>query len=175
MTHRFFPSAKRRLRIRNDKGHFLRMETGKKEFSAVVVKAFKSFSSYVRCLTARPGRAVRSWRWRGTSMVRGLISERSYPWAVEPAGLNGSIQHQLSGEGSGGEVEALLRLGAHLHDPTFRQVLCCGREVRTCRPQVRCRSCRILGIALPSSRINLAGEILFAFVALEFHYGLPFK
>ena len=108
-------------------------------------------------------------------MVRGLISERSYPWAVEPAGLNGSIQHQLSGEGSGGEVEALLRLGAHLHDPTFRQVLCCGREVRTCRPQVRCRSCRILGIALPSSRINLAGEILFAFVALEFHYGLPFK
>ena len=24
-------------------------------------------------------------------MVRGLISERSYPWAVEPAGLNGSV------------------------------------------------------------------------------------
>ena len=28
-------------------------------------------------------------------MVRGLISERSYPWAVEPAGLNGSIRHRL--------------------------------------------------------------------------------
>ena len=25
-------------------------------------------------------------------MVRGLISERGYPWAVEPARLNGSIQ-----------------------------------------------------------------------------------
>ena len=45
-------------------------------------------------------------------MVRGLISERSYPWAVEPAGLNGSIQHQLSGEGSGGELERCLRWGS---------------------------------------------------------------
>ena len=35
----------------------------------------------------------------------GLTSERSYPWAVEPAGLNGSIR--LSGEGSGGELERL--------------------------------------------------------------------
>ena len=107
-------------------------------------------------------------------MVRGLISERSYPWAVEPAGLNGSIQHQLSGEGSGGEVEALLRLGAHLHDPTFRQVLCCGREVRTCRPQVRCRSCRISGIAL-----IVADEILrVKFFSHSLHwsfYVLPFK
>jgi len=42
-------------------------------------------------------------------MVRGLISERSYPWAVEPAGLNGSIRHRLSGEGSGGELERCLR------------------------------------------------------------------
>ena len=41
-------------------------------------------------------------------MVRGLISERSYPWAVEPAGLNGSIRHRLSGEGSGGEWNAVL-------------------------------------------------------------------
>ncbi len=40
-------------------------------------------------------------------MVRGLISERSYPWAVEPAGLNGSIRHRLSGEGSGGELECM--------------------------------------------------------------------
>ena len=44
-------------------------------------------------------------------MVRGLISERSCPWAVEPAGLNGSIRHQLSGQGSGGELERCL--GAH--------------------------------------------------------------
>ena len=42
-------------------------------------------------------------------MVRGLISERSYAWAVEPAAVNGSIQHQLSGEGSGGELERCLR------------------------------------------------------------------
>jgi hypothetical protein len=71
------------------------METGKKEFSAVVVKAFRVFPRYFRCLTASPGRAVRSWSWRGTSMVRGLISERSYPWAVEPAGLNGSIRERV--------------------------------------------------------------------------------
>ena len=38
-------------------------------------------------------------------MVRGLISERSYPWAVEPAGLNGSIRLRLPGKGSGGELE----------------------------------------------------------------------
>ena len=42
-------------------------------------------------------------------MVRGLIFERSYPWAVEPAGLNGSIRHRLSSEGSGGELERCLR------------------------------------------------------------------
>jgi hypothetical protein len=41
-------------------------------------------------------------------MVRGLISERSYPCTVEPARLNGSIRHQLSGEGSGGELERCL-------------------------------------------------------------------
>ena len=40
-------------------------------------------------------------------MVRGLISERSYPWAVEAAGLNGSIPHRLLGEGSGGELDAV--------------------------------------------------------------------
>jgi len=44
-------------------------------------------------------------------MVRGLISERSYPWTVEPAGLNGSIRHRLSGEGSGGKLERCLRWG----------------------------------------------------------------
>ena len=27
--------------------------------------------------------------------MRGLISERSYPWAVEPAGLNGSIRERV--------------------------------------------------------------------------------
>ena len=43
-------------------------------------------------------------------MVRGLISERSYPWAVEPAGLNGSIRPRLSGEDSGGELERWVEL-----------------------------------------------------------------
>ncbi len=47
-------------------------------------------------------------------MVRGLISERSYPLAVKPAGLNGSIRHQLSGEGSGGELERCLRWGSRV-------------------------------------------------------------
>ena len=41
--------------------------------------------------------------------MRFLISERSYPWAVEPARLNGSIRPILSGEGSGGELERCLR------------------------------------------------------------------
>ena len=82
---------------------------GKKEASAVVVKLSRVFSGYLRCLTASPDRAVGSWSWNGTSMVRGLISERSYPWAVEPAGLNGSIRPILSGEGSGGELERCLR------------------------------------------------------------------
>ena len=45
-------------------------------------------------------------------MVRGLISERSYPCTVEPAGLNGSIRPRLSGEGSGGEPERCLRWGS---------------------------------------------------------------
>ena len=50
-------------------------------------------------------------------MVRGLISERSYPWAVEPAGLNGSIRPILSGEGSGGgELERCLRWGSRWSD-----------------------------------------------------------
>ena len=31
-------------------------------------------------------------------MVRGLISERGYPWGVEPAGLNDSIRRILSGK-----------------------------------------------------------------------------
>ena len=43
-------------------------------------------------------------------MVRGLISERSYPWAVEPAGFNGSIRPRLSGEGPGGELERWVEL-----------------------------------------------------------------
>ena len=67
MTHRFFPSAKRRLRIRNDKGHFLRMETGKKEFSAVVVKALKSFFQICPVPDGESGQSCGSWSWRGTS------------------------------------------------------------------------------------------------------------
>ena len=69
---------------------------GKKEFSAVAAKAFKIFFRYFRCLTASSSRVVRSWSWTGTSMVRGLIPERSYPWAEKPAG--GSIRPRLSGK-----------------------------------------------------------------------------
>ena len=43
-------------------------------------------------------------------MVRGLISERSCQWAVDPAGLNGSIRPRLSGEDSGGELERWVEL-----------------------------------------------------------------
>jgi hypothetical protein len=32
-------------------------------------------------------------------MVRGLISERGYPWTVEPARLNGSIRHRKAAAG----------------------------------------------------------------------------
>ncbi len=75
---------------------------GKKEFSAVVVKAFKSSFQLFSVPDGDSGQSVGSWSWRGTRMVRGLISERSYPWAVEPAGLNGSIRPIFSGEGSAG-------------------------------------------------------------------------
>ena len=37
-------------------------------------------------------------------MVRGLISERSYPWAVEPARLNGSIRHRKAAAGQASEA-----------------------------------------------------------------------
>ena len=71
-----------------------------------MAEQYKSFPRYFRCLMASPGRAVESWSWRGTSMVRGLIAERSYPWAVKPAGLNGSIRHRLSAQGIRGFVAA---------------------------------------------------------------------
>jgi hypothetical protein len=64
---------------------------GKKEFSAVAVKALKSFFQICPVPDGESGQSCGSWSWRGTSRVRGLISERSYPWAVEPAGLNGSM------------------------------------------------------------------------------------
>ena len=51
-------------------------------------------------------------------MVRGLISERSYPCTVEPARLNGSIRPILSGEGSGGELERCLGWRSELEDWT---------------------------------------------------------
>ena len=88
---------------------------GKKEFSAGVVKALKSFFQLFSVPDSECGQSVESWSWRSNNMVRGLISERSYPWAVEPAGLNGSIQHQLSG-GSGGELERCLRWGSSWSD-----------------------------------------------------------
>ena len=53
---------------------------------ACPVSLRRVFSRCFRCLTASAGRVVESWIWRTTSMVRGLISELSYPWAVEPAG-----------------------------------------------------------------------------------------
>ena len=37
-------------------------------------------------------------------MVRGLISERSYPWAVEPVRLNGSIRHRKAAAGRASEA-----------------------------------------------------------------------
>ena len=43
-------------------------------------------------------------------MVRSLIAERSYPWAVKPAGPNGSIRHRLSGQGIRGFVAARVEL-----------------------------------------------------------------
>ncbi len=53
-------------------------------------------------------------------MVRGLISERSYPWAVEPAGLNGSVvvvdaggrmqRKAAGGETQGGAANGLGRI-----------------------------------------------------------------
>ncbi len=60
---------------------------GKKEFSAGVVKALKSFFQLFSVPDSECGQSVESWSWRSNNMVRGLISERSYPWAVEPAGL----------------------------------------------------------------------------------------
>ena len=90
---------------RNYKSHFCALMAGKKEFSALWSRLSRIVSRYFRCLTASPGRAVGSWSWRSNNMVRGLISERSYPWTVEPAGLNGSLRHRLAGEGSGGELE----------------------------------------------------------------------
>jgi len=84
--------------------------SGKKEFSAVVVKASRVFSR-LPVPGGESGQSGGSWSWRGTRMVRGLISERSYPWEVEPAGLNGSIRRRLSGEGSVGELERCSRGG----------------------------------------------------------------
>ena len=37
-------------------------------------------------------------------MARGLISERGYPWAVEPARLNGSIRHRKAAAGRASEA-----------------------------------------------------------------------
>ena len=81
-----------------------------------MVKAFKSFFQIFSVPDGESGQSCGAWSWRGTSMVRGLISERSYPGAVKPAGLNGSIRHRLSGEGSGGELERCLRWGSSWSD-----------------------------------------------------------
>ena len=97
------------LRIGTTKAISCAWMAGKKEVSVVVVKDFKRFFQLFPVPDGESGQSCGSWNWRDTSMVRGLISERSYPWAVEPAGLNGSIRHRLSDEGSGGELERCLR------------------------------------------------------------------
>jgi hypothetical protein len=89
---------------------------GKKEVSAGVVKALKSFFQMFSVPDGESGQSCGVVELEGHSMVRGLISERSYPWAVEPSGLNGSIRHRLSGEGSGGELERCLRWGSNWSD-----------------------------------------------------------
>ena len=103
------------LRIGTTKAISCAWMADKKEVSAVVVKAFKSFQMFP-VPDGESGQSCGSWSWRGTSRVRGLISERSYPWAVEPAGPNGSIRPRLSGEGSGGEFECCLRWGSSWSD-----------------------------------------------------------
>ena len=65
---------------------------GKKEISAVVVKAFKRFFQIFPVPDGESGQSCRVLVPEGHHMVRGLISERSYPWAVEPAGLNDSVR-----------------------------------------------------------------------------------
>jgi len=46
---------------------------GKKEFSAGVVKALKSFFQLFSVPDGESGQSCGSWNWRDTSMVRGLI------------------------------------------------------------------------------------------------------
>jgi len=53
---------------------------GKKEFSAVGVNAFKSFFQMFPVPDGESGQSCGVRSWKGTSMVRRLISERSYPW-----------------------------------------------------------------------------------------------
>ena len=76
----------------------------KQEVSAVGVKAFKSFQIF-----GEYGQSCGVMELEGHQYGPWLISERSYPWTVEPAGLNSSIWPILSGEGSGGELERCLR------------------------------------------------------------------
>ena len=47
-----------------------------------MVKAFKNFFQLSSVPDGESGQSCGSWSWRGTSMVRGLLSERSYPWAL---------------------------------------------------------------------------------------------
>jgi len=82
---------------------------GKKEFLAVVVNALKSFFQMFSVPDGESGLSCGVLELEGHQYGAWPDSERSYPWAVEPAGLNGSIRHRLSGEGSGGE------LGVHIH------------------------------------------------------------
>ena len=57
---------------------------GKKEFSAVVVKCFKEFFQVFPVPDGESGQSCGGLELEGHQLVRGLISEPSYPWAVEP-------------------------------------------------------------------------------------------
>ena len=61
---------------------------GKKEFSAVVVKAFKSFFQIFSVPDGESGQSCAVLELEEHQYGRGLISECSYPWAIEPAGLH---------------------------------------------------------------------------------------
>jgi len=68
------------LRIGTTKAISCAWMAGKKEFSAVGVNAFKSFFQMFPVPDGESGQSCGVRRWKGTSMVRRLISERSYPW-----------------------------------------------------------------------------------------------
>ena len=80
---------------RNYKAISCAWRAGKKEFSAVVVKVFKSFFQLFPVPDGESEQSCAVLELEGHQYGRGLISERSYPSAVEPAALNGSIRERV--------------------------------------------------------------------------------